>query len=110
MSVHAIAMAQRLPFWFVIVLYLSWDKTAPYSFISISWSGMLPPVVVRNGQLSKLCYYGETVVTKGSLQELWYSGRELHLALFPECNGSLRSVRLVFHGTRAGLVELTIRT
>ena len=48
-------------------------------------------MVVRNGQLSKLCYYGETLVTKGSLLELWYSGSELLLALFPESNGSLVS-------------------
>jgi hypothetical protein len=48
-------------------------------------------VVVRNGQLSKLCYYGETLVTKGSLLELWYSGSKLQLALFPESNGSLVS-------------------
>jgi hypothetical protein len=32
-------------------------------------------VVVRNGQLSKLCYYGETVVTKESLLELCAGAR-----------------------------------
>ena len=37
------------------------------------------------------CYYGETLDTKGSLLELWYSGSELQLALFPESNGSLVS-------------------
>jgi hypothetical protein len=52
-------------------------------------------VVFRNGQLSKLCYYGETLVTKGSLLELWYSGSELQLALFPESNGSLVSATSV---------------
>jgi hypothetical protein len=41
------------------------------------------------------CYYGETLVTKGSLLELWYSGRELQLALFPESNGSLVSATRV---------------